>query len=365
MSHTKITIQSANSSQFLHEALSIHLSDLQNIISSKNTQARPTTQHLEGQYKDFGRLINWISQTAGEVSRVCSSQLVNHQCRTHTNKRLDLNRSHETRQLRDRSEEYRRGQTPRATQQAAIRSPLRQATLTLGTTSLSTKYAMPIELWDMIFQLALAQGQEPQDEFCWVQAVSSTDKLLHCREVDLSGKKCGEYISTKQLRSFEKLVYKPSEESNNLNDDLQVQYKAEFTMSLPVSDEAFLFHEVQVVDVIKHIEGGNCSLCKNQRLVTKDSYEAFVRGRQFDGYPGHEHVPCPLCIGRLHSLHCIIQLQDIRNRAADWIGGCYVGQGDIDEEEFDEDAAYEDLAAWTRGIIEDCGYGWVDVWAHD
>jgi hypothetical protein len=139
--------------------------------------------------------------------------------------------------------------------------------LALGTTTLSTKNALPNELWNMIFELVLADGQ---DEFCWVQAVAATDKLLHCREVSFSGKKCGEYISTEEVDSFESFMSKTFQGSNDPNGELKVRHQAKFSLPLPSNDEAFLFLEIQVVDVIRHLEGGNCSLCENRRLWSSE-----------------------------------------------------------------------------------------------
>lgn len=142
----------------------------------------------------------------------------------------------------------------------------------------------------MIF--AFIQTDE-EDSYCWVQAVSSTEKLLHCRVVDVVfPKQCGEFKRKADVREFYEAVNFLGSRSE---DDKLVQEKSRITIPLPfpVEAEAFLFHEVGAPDVIRYMEGGNCKLCSNSRRPWMNK-----RAKKAWGVRKHgDYALCPLCIG--------------------------------------------------------------------
>ncbi|EWY95213.1 hypothetical protein FOYG_04323 [Fusarium oxysporum NRRL 32931] len=112
--------------------------------------------------------------------------------------------------------------------------------------------------------------------------------------------------------------------------------------SIPVShlrfQGYFLFHNIEVPDIIARLENGNCSLCLGDQFLdiylynTRENANFFCGAVLSQGNCGHDDI-CPLCLGAEYA-----------NKYLDVMNGKCEDRWSDDEEEEEEDTQEEKMA---------------------
>ncbi|KAF5611574.1 uncharacterized protein FSUBG_2011 [Fusarium subglutinans] len=195
-----------------------------------------------------------------------------------------------------------------------------------GPSHITTKQGnktLPTELWLEI--LDLTEITVDENTYKLVYGIELTHKsangsriepTLICNVLDQI-KECSELGDGGHVDLFEKCLKDPSyeavteEERERLDNEpfpfFRITKSArENAFSIPVShlrfQEDFLFHNVEVPDIIARLENGNCRLCMGNRDLDIYLYDPREEASFFcGGVLSHEHCGhgaiCPLCLG--------------------------------------------------------------------
>ncbi|KAF5649494.1 cuticle-degrading protease [Fusarium tjaetaba] len=243
-------------------------------------------------------------------------------------------------------------------------------------TAKQSNKTLPTELWLEI--LNLAEIRINKNTYKLVYGIEITEKstngstiepTLICNVLE-EWKDCGELESGDHVEVYEKCLKDPSyeidPEKDRVEKDIEPFFKItktalENAYRIPVShlrfQGDFLFHNIEVPDIIARLEYGFCNLCINGRSLDIYLYDARDRASFFcgavlsHGSCGHDAI-CPLCLGYEYADEYLDVMY----------GKCADRYSDEEEEEEEEDTEEEKMAKERfkkrlQKRYQDLGYG--------
>lgn len=232
--------------------------------------------------------------------------------------------------------------------------------LTHGSTHITTKQGnktLPTELWIDILDLAELYVYKNTYKLVYGIDISlkstngdRTEPTLICNALE-EWKECGELTNGDLVNVYEKCLTDPAyeidPEKNRVEEDMEPFFRItetarENAYSIPVSHPCFqgyfLFHNIEVPDIIARLENGNCSLCLGDQSLdiylynTRENASLFCGAVLSQDNCGHDAI-CPLCLGAEYA-----------NEYLDVMYGKCEDRWSDDEEEEEEDTQEEKMA---------------------
>ncbi|KAG5750266.1 hypothetical protein H9Q70_007085 [Fusarium xylarioides] len=233
--------------------------------------------------------------------------------------------------------------------------------LSHGPTHITTKQGnktLPTELWLEI--LDLTEIRINKNTYKLVYGIEITQKstngstiepTLICNVLE-EWKECGELGGGDHVEVYEKCLKDPSYEIDPEKDRVEEDMEPFFRITkialenaywIPVShlrfQGDFLFHNIEVPDIIARLENGYCNLCMDSRSLDIYMYDTRENASFFCGAVlshencGHDAI-CPLCLGREYAYEYLNVMY----------GKCEDRYSDEEVEEEEEDTEEEKMA---------------------
>ncbi|KAL9570337.1 hypothetical protein ACKAV7_005543 [Fusarium commune] len=216
---------------------------------------------------------------------------------------------------------------------------------------------LPTELWLDILDLAELYVDKNTYKLIYGIEISlkstngnRTEPTLICNVLE-EWKECGELTNGDLVNVYEKCLKDPAYEINPENDRVEENLEPFFTITKAAREDAFtipvshlrfqgdfLFHDIEVPDMIARLENGMCSLCINSCSVDIYLYDSRENASFFcgavlsHGNCCHDAI-CPLCLGA-----------DYAYEYLDVMYGKCEDRWSDDEEEEEEDTEEEKMA---------------------
>ncbi|KAF4437249.1 Cuticle-degrading protease [Fusarium acutatum] len=219
------------------------------------------------------------------------------------------------------------------------------------------KKTLPTELWLKI--LDLTEIRVDENTYKLVYGVEITHKSTNGSRIETTlicnvleeRKECGELRGGDHVGVYEKCLKDPSYEIDPENDRVEEDMEPFFRITktalenaywIPVShlrfQGDFLFHNIEVPDIIARLENGYCHLCMGDRSLdiymrdTQTEANFFCGGVVSHENCGHDAI-CPLCLGEEYAYEYLhVMYRKCEDRYSD------------DEEEEEGDTEEEKIA---------------------